>query len=203
MRLGKFRMGIALVLSLGLHFSLLALGPVKKDFKLAPNPPLKIRLTNPVSQLKAVKSPKPVIKKKAPEKDSLILEKPEEIKPESEQEDFSSESVSDHAISEINGYSDFLSNYLNLVISKIQKAKRYPLQARKEKIEGEVKLKFLINSRGELESAELVSSSGFEILDREALEMLHRAVPFPPLPEEIKERGLELNLKVKFHLEEY
>lgn len=46
---------------------------------------------------------------------------------------------------------------------------RYPIQARRRKQEGSVVLKVALNSIGGVETIEMKSSSGFSLLDREAL----------------------------------
>ena len=47
----------------------------------------------------------------------------------------------------------------------IERTKNYPRLARERGIEGEVRLRFRLNSAGIVESVEVVKSSGYEILD--------------------------------------
>jgi TonB family protein len=61
----------------------------------------------------------------------------------------------------------------------IEKAKRYPLFARKRGIEGTVSAEFSINARGLPENVTIKRSSGFAILDYAAEETILRAAPFP------------------------
>jgi periplasmic protein TonB len=57
---------------------------------------------------------------------------------------------------------------------------RYPMDARGAT--GTVLVKFELDRTGELISSEVKKSSGSQILDRAALEILRRASPFPPFP---------------------
>jgi len=49
---------------------------------------------------------------------------------------------------------------------------------------GTTLLRFELNRAGEVIASEISKSSGNTVLDREALELLHRASPFPPFPAE-------------------
>ena len=71
--------------------------------------------------------------------------------------------------------------YNALVFGHLQKFKRYPQAA--HGASGTVLVKFALNRSGEVVSSEVTKSSGNSVLDREALDILHRASPFPPFPE--------------------
>ena len=58
-------------------------------------------------------------------------------------------------------------------LATIQKS--YPHEARKNHWEGIVKVKLTINAAGRAETLEVVESSGYRVLDREAVKMLRRA----------------------------
>jgi len=61
----------------------------------------------------------------------------------------------------------------------IERTKNYPRLARERGIEGEVRLRFRLNSAGIVESVEVVKSSGYEILDRASVQAVYRAAPMP------------------------
>lgn len=63
--------------------------------------------------------------------------------------------------------------------SKIARAKRYPRQARSEGLEGVCGIYFAIRPDGSLDFVELSKSSGYAVLDEEALATVRRAAPFP------------------------
>jgi len=62
----------------------------------------------------------------------------------------------------------------------------YPAQARIQKIYGTLKMKIAIQGDGSLEKVQILTSSGFKILDDAALRIVHLASPFAPLPPEIR-----------------
>lgn len=65
------------------------------------------------------------------------------------------------------------------IIRKIESAKRYPKIARKMGIEGTAVVRFKLRPKGQIETVEIVESSGSEILDKASLETVRDAAPFP------------------------
>jgi TonB family protein len=65
------------------------------------------------------------------------------------------------------------------IIRRIEKAKRYPRMARKMGVEGQATVRFKLKGNGRIEKAELLETSGSEILDRASLETVQRAAPLP------------------------
>lgn len=61
----------------------------------------------------------------------------------------------------------------------IEGTKNYPRLARERGIEGEVRLRFRLNSSGIVEAVEVVKSSGYEILDTASIRAVYRAAPMP------------------------
>jgi protein TonB len=70
--------------------------------------------------------------------------------------------------------------YNALVFGHLQRFKRYPSSARGA--QGTVVVSFVLNRAGAVIESALTKSSGNDALDREALEILRRASPFPPFP---------------------
>jgi periplasmic protein TonB len=70
--------------------------------------------------------------------------------------------------------------YDALIFGQLQRFKRYPLAA--HGASGTVMVQFELNRAGEVISSKVTKSSGNQLLDREALEILHRASPFPAFP---------------------
>ncbi len=66
-----------------------------------------------------------------------------------------------------------------VIVSSIEKAKTYPRLARKNGIEGVVRLRFRIRPEGRVEKVEIVKSSGSEILDTASVSTVYRAGPMP------------------------
>ena len=63
----------------------------------------------------------------------------------------------------------------------------YPEQASRLGIYGNLKLKVSIDKNGKLINVEILESSGQEMLDQAALQIVRLAAPFEPLPESIRE----------------
>ena len=76
---------------------------------------------------------------------------------------------------------EFQSYYINLK-RKIEMVWEYPYLARESGLQGRLLMRFVINRDGSLAEAKVLRSSGFALLDREALRAVHDAAPFPPLP---------------------
>jgi protein TonB len=72
--------------------------------------------------------------------------------------------------------------YNALVFGHLQRFKRYPAAA--HGASGTTMVRFELNRAGEVIASEVSKSSGNAVLDREALELLRRASPFPPFPAE-------------------
>ncbi len=90
--------------------------------------------------------------------------------------------------------------YTDMIRQRIQEALIYPHHARKDAIEGRTFVRFSINSGGELLSVELLRSSGYSILDEEALAAIRRASPFPKIPESLNKSHLTVALGLAFEL---
>jgi protein TonB len=70
--------------------------------------------------------------------------------------------------------------YTALIFGHLQRFKRYPLAA--HGASGIVTVRFELNRAGEIISSKVTKSSGNNILDQEALDILRRASPFPAFP---------------------
>jgi TonB family protein len=68
---------------------------------------------------------------------------------------------------------------LLLIMRKIEAAKRYPKLARKMGIEGIAVVRFKLKPAGQVETVEILESSGSEILDKASLETVLDAAPLP------------------------
>lgn len=65
------------------------------------------------------------------------------------------------------------------VRQRLEHFKHYPASARRRGIEGAVDVSFRLNAEGRAEDMQLVSGSGYGILDDAALNTVRRAEPFP------------------------
>lgn len=78
--------------------------------------------------------------------------------------------------------------------------KRYPRAAIDNSWEGEVVVLMTIAANGRIASLRVRSSSGYEILDRQALDMFRNAKTFVPIPLELRGREFELELRAIYGL---
>lgn len=83
---------------------------------------------------------------------------------------------------------------------QLEKNKRYPAGARARQQRGEVKVAFVLDRQGRLLHSHLVRSSGHSPLDAEALELLARAQPFPPVPGEWVGERISITTAIRFDL---
>ena len=67
------------------------------------------------------------------------------------------------------------------LMRQLQRFKRYPQAAHGKS--GTVVVRFVLNRSGKLTDSAVSKSSGNDVLDHEALDILQRANPFPPFPE--------------------
>jgi protein TonB len=70
--------------------------------------------------------------------------------------------------------------YDALVIGHLERFKRYPRTGRR--VSGTAEVTFVLNRAGEVIESSVTKSSGSSMLDREALETVRRASPFPAFP---------------------
>ena len=66
-----------------------------------------------------------------------------------------------------------------VIESAIEKSKKYPRLARERGIQGVVHVRFKLTTSGDVETVEIVKSSGYDILDDASVRTVYRAVPMP------------------------
>jgi TonB family protein len=88
-----------------------------------------------------------------------------------------------------------LASYATIVMAKINAAKFYPAAARSSGVAGIVGVQFGINALGKVTTAHVIRSSGNDILDQAALDIL-RSLELPPPPT----GAFSANTNIKFTL---
>jgi protein TonB len=91
-------------------------------------------------------------------------------------------------------------NYYSQLAAWLAKYKEYPFQAKRKRMVGVVRVQFSINKRGDLLDYRVLESSGFDLLDEAALEMLQRANPYPVIPDDLGLDKISIILPVEFSL---
>jgi len=94
------------------------------------------------------------------------------------------------------GVESVLANYLRTIRKRLESVKRYPTLARRRGTEGTTTLA----RDGRPAAVHVSGSSGSELLDGEAEEMVERAAPFEPLPAELTDTRLRVVVPVSFDL---
>ena len=100
----------------------------------------------------------------------------------------------------INPESEAMLRYQDMVKQRIEETRRYPLWAKRQGIEGVSYLMFTLLSNGTVQDIRIVSSSGFDILDEEAVSTVKRASPFKPIPEKFNCPTLTMEVVLVFQL---
>ena len=92
--------------------------------------------------------------------------------------------------------------YQDAIKQRIEAARRYPVWAKSQGIEGIVHVSFVVSRGGQAHGVQMTGSSGSKILDEEALSTINRATPFPPFPEDLHSASARIDVAVVFSLQD-
>ncbi|MBI1394821.1 MAG: TonB family protein [Betaproteobacteria bacterium] len=81
------------------------------------------------------------------------------------------------------------------------KDQKYPEKARRLQQQGEVRVKVLLTRHSKIKSAEVVKSSGYPLLDQEAIEKVLRLRSLPALPKGTANGEISVTIPIEFRLE--
>jgi protein TonB len=91
-------------------------------------------------------------------------------------------------------------NWQSLLVSKLERAKRYPSEARARGEQGVAQLAFSIDRNGGVHNARIVHSSGSELLDSETLALIARAQPLPAPPAELNGEEIAIVVPIRYNI---
>jgi len=91
---------------------------------------------------------------------------------------------------------------MSALYSFLSKNLQYPPVCRENGIQGKVFLKFVVDEEGNLESFEVIKSSGADLLDQEALRVAHQMARWKPGYMKGKAVKVYYNLPVSFKIDE-
>lgn len=91
--------------------------------------------------------------------------------------------------------------YADTLRREIAKDTNYPNIARKRQQTGDVVLDVKLDSSGNVLSATVHTSSGYESLDKEAVAKVRRISPFPSPPDALRGRSFNVTVPISFKLE--
>ena len=92
------------------------------------------------------------------------------------------------------------SSYTQVIKKWIMQQWKYPPEARVYLIEGGLMILFTLTSDGELLNIDITESSGHKILDQEVIRAINKSVPFPPFPDSIKVKRLNIIARFDYRL---
>jgi len=92
--------------------------------------------------------------------------------------------------------------YVSDAIKKIRSKTRYPQRALDRGQAGSLRVAIVIDRQGNVLSSNLLESSKFDMLNKEALDAIQRSAPFPPLPVEIAGARFEFTVPMRWALPE-
>jgi periplasmic protein TonB len=95
-----------------------------------------------------------------------------------------------------------LREYGAVVSSAVAKKKVYPRLAMMRHWQGTTDLKLQIAADGAMKSLSVARSSGFDVLDEQAMKMVKDALPLPNLPDALRGREFAIDIPVAFKLQE-
>lgn len=94
-----------------------------------------------------------------------------------------------------------LDQYRLAVIGAAKKYKRYPAQALEKGWQGRVEIRMIIGANGMIQAVNVKTSSGFEILDNQAVDMVKKAKPLAPIPAALRGKEFTVDIPVIFDLQ--
>jgi periplasmic protein TonB len=86
------------------------------------------------------------------------------------------------------------------IIAQLERYKRYPDQAQRERQTDTVYLDFTMDRAGNVLDFHIERSAGYALLDNEVTALIRRAAPLPPPPKQVPGQRLELMVPVEFFL---
>lgn len=92
--------------------------------------------------------------------------------------------------------------YVSDAIKKIRSKTKYPQRALDRSQAGNVRVSVVIDREGNILNSDILESSKFDLLNKEAIEAVKRSAPFPALPEEVSGSRFEFTVPIRWTLPE-
>ena len=129
------------------------------------------------------------------QEDESVLSEEKEILKEIEQEQ---QAIFDNRIQGDKAEKIYQS-YYGVIRNILDSNKKYPLLSLQRRQEGTPVVEFTILQNGTVSNL-TVSSSGYRLLDREAQKIVLKSSPFPPIPDSIGKKSIDLRIPINFNL---
>ena len=130
------------------------------------------------------------------QEDESVLSEEKEILKEIEQEQ---QAIFDNRIQGDKAEKIYQS-YYGVIRNILDSNKKYPLLSLQRRQEGTPVVEFTILKNGTVTNLS-VSSSGYRLLDREAQKIVLKSSPFPPIPNSIGKKSIDLRIPINFNLQ--
>jgi protein TonB len=93
-----------------------------------------------------------------------------------------------------------IDNWKSLLVSRLERSKRYPSDARGRGEQGVAYLSFTVDRSGGVHSARISRSSGSSSLDGETLALASRVSPLPPPPAEMGGGSIPISVPIRYNI---
>lgn len=94
-----------------------------------------------------------------------------------------------------------LERYGRSLAELLAQQQQYPRMAALRGWEGEVRVRITIARKGNIVATDVIRSSGHDVLDRSAVQLVTQAGPLPRLPEALQNREIQVIVPVHYRLE--
>ncbi len=91
-------------------------------------------------------------------------------------------------------------SYARLIKGRIGSQWKYPSAARDRLIEGQLMVLFSLVKEGEVIEIRVLDPSGYAVLDEEAVRAIRAAAPFPPFPDHVTVKRLNIQASFDYRL---
>lgn len=95
-----------------------------------------------------------------------------------------------------------LDQYQLLIASAARKYKRYPRVALDNNWEGEVRVRMVVGANGKIAALVVQTSSGYDVLDQQALDMFRKAMPLVQIPAALRGREFAVEVRAIYNLKD-
>ncbi|WP_349017661.1 TonB family protein [Rhizobium sp. 32-5/1] len=82
--------------------------------------------------------------------------------------------------------------------AKLQRALKYPRAADRNDVRDVPWVRFTVSATGAVSGVSVAKSSGSSLLDQAVIEAVHRASPFPPIPDSAGKSSLKFLIPLQF-----
>jgi len=86
------------------------------------------------------------------------------------------------------------------LLAHLQRYRRYPRQAERQRQQGVSYVRFAVDRQGRISQPQIERASGYRLLDEETLATVRRASPVPPPPPDVSGNPVEVVVPVSFYL---